>query len=598
MEAVRKNGQLHLQEVDLRHFAHRAAPKMLPLGSQRVDKPHRTYRNCVGVVLCCLAAAGVGSNSVFAQANPATIYHNGDILTMEGDQPRYVEALVEQGGDIAFVGSLSTALQKYPKSRREDLHHRTLVPGFIDGHGHVYSTGFASLFANLRSMPDGPVNDFASLVKAGRAWAMSADGKSFIQNFGWIIGNGYDESQLREGEAPTADTLDAISTEVPVLVIHQSGHVGSLNHKALELAGYRSDTADPPGGVIRRDVHGSPTGVVEEGALIPIIAKLMGSAGPALEDLSISAGQAAYASGGYTTAQEGRALPNMTKALERAADAGKLYLDVVSYPDGNMNLAAMQSPYNLKDHAYRQHYRIGGVKISLDGSPQAKTAWLSQPYFVPPAHQHEEYRGYPAMPDAQAFAVFDAAAKNNWQILCHANGDAAIEQCISGAAHAQERFGSKDRRTVIIHAQTIRRDQLARLGSLHIVPSFFAAHTYYWGDFHRDSVLGPSRASYISPTRDALKFGLTLTSHHDAPVIPPNAMRVLDGLKALTSWAAIQYVEDNEKGTLSPGRNADFAILSDNPLKVAPVNIHKIEVLRTIKDGRIVYQKAKFQNRK
>lgn len=563
------------------------------------------------LILASLQTASA-SEAQQSSATSGTLYFNGDILTMEGPQPAYVEALVEQDGKILFVGSLADARQLAPHALARNLQGKTLLPGFIDGHGHVYLTGFFNSMANVLPAPDGPGKDYNALVRTTKAWMNSETGKLFIKTFGWVLANGYDHALMPEGEPPTAAVLDRITTDYPVLMLHQSGHIASVNSKALEVAGFTRSTIDPQGGVIRRKTDGSPDGVVEESALSAVANLILPKANAATDALVIARGQDMYIRNGYTTGEEARAFPNITTALERAAREGRLKLDVISYPDIAANAKAMDSADYRPDRSYRDNYRIGGVKISLDGSPQAKTAWLTHPYHVPPPHVEVGYKGYAAMPEERAFAFFDLAASKGWQIICHANGDAAIDQCLDGVTYAQKGHPNSDHRSVIIHAQTMRNDQVARTKELGALPSFFAAHTFYWGDYHRDSVLGTPRAERISPTRDALDAGLTLTSHHDAPAILPNAMRVLDAtvnrttrtgkilgpaqrlapyeaLKAITIWGAIQHFEEAEKGSLAVGKRADFAVLSANPITIKPMSIKDIRVVATIKDGRTIH---------
>jgi predicted amidohydrolase YtcJ len=551
-------------------------------------------------------------------AGTASLYLNGDILTMEGDLPTYVEALVERNGVIVFAGSRREALRAYPQAQRRNLRGKTLVPGFIDGHGHLYLTGFLTSMANVMPSPDGPSSSHAAAVASTKAWMETPDGKLFIARFGWVLANGFDHSLMREGTPPTADVLDQISTQYPVLMIHQSGHIGAINTKGLEIARISRDTPDPEGGVIQRRADGTPTGVLEEAAFSAVGNMILTRADAQIDAMSIARGQDMFARNGFTTAEDARAFPNITRALASAATEQRLFLDVISYPDITVNAGAMATPFYRSDRSYTNHYRIGGVKISLDGSPQAKTAWLTIPYHIHPPHTDDGYKGYAALPDQKAFEMFDQAASNGWQILCHANGDAAIDQCLNGMAHAQTSYPNPNHRSVVIHGQTMRADQVMRLAQLKGLPSFFAAHTYYWGDWHRDSVLGEPRAQRISPTRDALNAGLTLTSHHDAPVILPNAMRIVDAtvnrttrsgrvlgpeqrltpfeaMKSVTIWGAIQHFEEDSNGTLSVGKRADLAVLSANPLKVRPATINTIRVVATIKDGRAVFCAAPQQ---
>lgn len=587
------------------------------VGSQtrsRVDVSKRMAL-AVTIALPLLLAnlqGAVAAETVQSSAASATLYFNGDILTMEGSQPAYVEALVEQSGKILFVGSLKDARQSAPNAVTRNLQGKTLLPGFIDGHGHVYLTGFFNSMANVMPAPDGPGKDYDALVHTTKAWMKSETGKLFIKTFGWVLANGYDHALMPEGEPPTAAVLDRITTDYPVLMLHQSGHIASVNSKALKIAGFTQLTPDPAGGVIRRKPDGSPDGVVEESALSAVANLILTKANASTDRLVIARGQDMYIRNGYTTGEEARAFPNITAALARSAREGGLKLDVISYPDIAANAKAMDSTDYRPDRSYRDHYRIGGVKISLDGSPQAKTAWLTHPYHVPPPHAEAGYKGYAAMPNERAVALFDLAASKDWQIICHANGDAAIDQCLDGIENAQKTHRKNDHRSVIIHAQTMRNDQVARTKELGALPSFFAAHTFYWGDYHRDSVLGSSRAERISPTRDALDVGLTLTSHHDAPAILPNAMRVVDAtvnrttrtgkmlgpaqrltpyeaLKAITIWGAIQHFEEAAKGTLTVGKRADFAVLSANPITIKAKSIKDIQVVATIKDGRTIY---------
>jgi predicted amidohydrolase YtcJ len=567
------------------------------------------------VLTACANSPKASTSGTLAIPEPATIYVGGTILTMVGDTPEYAEALVVHGGEIAFVGTREDAIAGYANHTLEDLGGQTLLPGFLDGHGHLYNSGFLSLMANLYPPPDGPGQDHDALVASLKSWAETEDGSLVVGKYGWIIGNGYDDSQLAEKDHPTAEVLDRVSTELPVLVIHQSGHLASINNKAIELLGFSSTTPDPAGGAFRRNADGSPNGVLEETAFFSVAFQVLNKTDAPMRAASLARAQEQYAKWGYTTAQDGRSSPNETGALARAAQTGALYLDVVAYPDIQFGIAAMESEYYDPDPVYRGHYRIGGAKLSLDGSPQGKTAWLSKPYFLPPHGQGADYAGYGAMPDEQANALVATAFANNWQLLIHANGDAAIDQMIEALGRARAAHNRADHRTVLIHGQALRKNQIAGLVRNGIFPSLFPMHTYYWGDWHRDSVLGNERAQYISPTRDVLQAGLTLTSHHDAPVTFPNSMRVLDatvnrttrsgdvlgadqrltpyeGLKTLTAWAAAQYFEEDRKGTLEPRKLADLVILDHNPLTIDPARIHTIRVIKTIKEGQTVWSSS------
>ena len=558
-----------------------------------------------------LAAALVLPQIAWAQGggNADLILRGGEIITVNDRQPQ-AEAVAIRNGVILAVGD-DRAVMKLKGSNTKviDLGGKTLVPGFIDAHGHIFNAGVQSLAANLLAAPDGDVKDIASLQAKLRAWQQGNTGRKL----GWIIGFGYDDSQLKEQRHPTRDDLDAVSTELPVLAVHQSAHLAVLNSKALQLAGITAASKDPPGGVIRRRPGTQePSGVLEEMAFFSLMG-ILPKLSEADREFVAKAGQALYERYGFTTAQEGRSTLGINATWAALAERNGLTIDVVAYTDMADADRAMASPY--VSPTYRNHFRIGGVKLNLDGSPQGKTAWLSKPYYKVPAGQKPDYLGYPTFSDAQAFASVDKAFDNGWQILAHVSGDAAIDQYIRAVRAGEGKYGKADRRPVAIHAHTARPDQLAAFQELGIIPSFFPMHTFYWGDWHRQSVLGPERGSNISPTGWTLARGMIFTSHHDAPVAFPDSMRVLSstvtrvargsgevvgpqhrvppivGLKAITLWAAYQHFEEKTKGSIEPGKVADFVVLSENPIRIDPAKIADIQVLETIKAGQSVYRR-------
>ena len=266
----------------------------------------------------------------------------------------------------------------------------------------------------------------------------------------------------------------------------------------------------------------------------------------------------------------------------------------------------------LHSDTYVNNFRIGGVKLTFDGSPQGKTAWFTKPYLMPPLGQDESYLGYPAFADADALKWFSMAYANDWQMLTHTNGDAAIDQLIDISEQAAEAFPGKDRRTVMIHGQFLREDQIDDIKRLGIFPALYPMHTFYWGDWHRDSVAGIERAQNISPTGWLLNRDIKFSIHSDAPVTFPNSMRILDSavnrttrsgavlgaeqrlrpmdaLKAMTIWPAYQHFEEESKGSLEAGKQADMVILDQNPLSIDPTKIATINVVETIKRDVSVY---------
>jgi predicted amidohydrolase YtcJ len=548
------------------------------------------------------------TNTSIAADSADTIYYNGIILTIDDSRPT-AEAVAVRDGKILSVGSEAEVSKTVgDETQKIDLKGKTMLPGFVDSHGHTYIIGLQATTANLLPPPDGTGKDIPSLQALLTDWA--ANNNKAVEKVGWIAGFGYDDSQLAEQRHPTRDDLDKVSNGLPVLIIHQSGHLGVANSKALEIAGVTAETENPSGGVFRRK-EGSqePNGVCEEYAFFYLVSKLASRFDNDINDALVLEGAKLVASFGYTTAQEGRAMGQGLEAMKRVADSGKLAIDLVSYPD-------VLEVDNVKPTMdYTNHYRVGGVKLTIDGSPQGKTAWLSEPYYVIPKGQPENYSGHAAIDEKTTNEAVMKAFANGWQILCHGNGDAAIDGFINAVRAAKAEYPDVDNRPVLIHGQTLRQDQVGPLKELGIFPSLFPMHTFYWGDWHRDSVLGPIRAENISPTGWVLDHGLMFGSHHDAPVALPDSMRVLaatvtrrsrsgdilgpyhrvpveTALKALTIWPAWQHFEEKTKGTIEVGKLADFVILSDNPIKVPQDRLADLKVLETIKEGVSIYKRS------
>ena len=381
----------------------------------------------------------------------------------------------------------------------------------------------------------------------------------------------------------------------------------------LELAGISAETENPEGGVIRRMKNSNePDGVLEESAVYRVYFDLL-----PVHDVSnrlelLERAQDYYAGFGITTVQDGAASLSDLQTLQRASRQGLLTLDVVAYP-WYLNASVLDGQFPFSQN-YSGHFRIGGIKLGLDGSPQGKTAWLTQPYHIPPEGRTADYRGYPTMTDEAVNTHVEEFFGKGVPVIAHANGDAAADQLIAAVRKANELHGKADRRTVMIHAQTVRDDQIDMMKTEQIIPSYFVAHTFFWGDWHRDSVLGPARGPRISPLASTLARGVPYTIHNDAPVVPPDMMRLVwsavnrltrsgqtlgeeqrisinEALKAITLYGAYQYFEEDSKGSLEAGKLADMVILSDNPLKVDPLALKDIQVMETIKEGVTVYWK-------
>jgi predicted amidohydrolase YtcJ len=545
--------------------------------------------------------------AVEAAAAADTIYFGGDIVTINDAQPA-AEAISVKEGKIQALGSLAD-IQKAHKgqaTRVIDLQGHTLVPGFVDGHVHVLGLGAQAVGANLLASPDGKANSIEDLVAQLQEFARGPD----IGRTGWIFGMGYDDALL--GRHPTRDDLDKVSKDIPVMVVHISGHFSAVNSAGLAKLGIAAASKDPEGGVIRRRPGSrEPDGVLEETASIPQMIVALTPKKQEDKDYFLSKGLALAKSFGYTTASEGRAFAFQHNDLMSAAERGLLDIDVPSYIDYT-DRKIIAAPWFGKQ--YTNHYRIAGLKITLDGSPQGRTAWRTIPYLIPPDGQKAGYKGYPAIPDTKLVeGLFEEAYRNGWPTHVHANGDAAIDQLIAAIRPVHAKYGPGDRRNTLIHGQLIRLDQLDALKELQVIPSLFPMHTFYWGDWY-EHIIGPELAAQISPIKSAITRDMMPTSHTDAPVALPNLMQVmwstvnrvsrsgkvigadervtpLEALKAITIWGAHEHFEDDRKGSLEVGKLADLVILDRNPLTVDPMTINKIQVMETIKEGKTVFKR-------
>jgi hypothetical protein len=566
-----------------------------------------TRRPAIASVLLAAVALAACSKKP-ADTTPAAaadlIVFGGPIVTMEGDQPATVEAMVVDDGMITFVGSKADALkQKAQGTVVKDLGGKTLMPGFIDGHAHAQQFGTQAVGANLLAPPDGTVNTMDDLVDRLKAFAAGPD----VSLTGWIFGIGYDDALL--GRHPTRADLDKVSTTVPVMATHISGHFAAVNTLGLKLIGYDARTPDPEGGVIRREADGkTPNGVLEELAAMPYMVKFLTPTTQEGKDTFLKRGLEMAKSYGYTTANEGRMFGAMHQDMVNAAERGLVDIDFNGWMDYS-NRAEIDRSFAT---TYTNRYRLAGLKITLDGSPQGRTAWRTVAYLIPPDGQQPGYKGYPAIPDTrQVEAYLDEAYTKGWPVKVHTNGDAAVDQLFEALKPVVAKHGVKPGQVILVHGQFISPDQVQALKSLGIFPSMFPMHTFYWGDWYKQ-IVGPEQAARISPMRSILNTGLHATSHTDAPVALPNLMQVVwatvnrtsrsgtvigpdervtpyEAMKMITLWGAEQFGEQATKGSIKEGKLADLVVLSDNPLTVDPAKINQIQVLATIKEGKMVW---------
>lgn len=526
------------------------------------------------------------------------LYFNGDILTLE--EELYVEAVLIKNGKIYKVGEKNELLKEASEDvELVDLNGRTLMPSFIDAHSHF--SGYAISFTQV---------DLSEAVNFNEI-------KEAIQNFikknnipegQWIQADGYDQNFLDEKSQPTLELLDEAAPNNPLLCKHKSGHMGVFNSLGLKEVGITIDTPNPDGGMIEKK-DGKLTGYLEEAAFMKYIQKLPMASNEEFMCNLVKA-QQSYASYGITTVQEGFVVSQLAPIFQYLMQAKLLKIDLIGFMDISKGDELKENFANCLNK-YNNHLKMGGYKTFLDGSPQGRTAWMRTPYLG----EEKDYYAYGTQTDEQIEAKLELALQDNMQILVHCNGDAACEQYIRQYAIAKEKIKSNnDIRPVVIHAQLLDRDQLDRVKELKMIPSFFVAHVYHWGDIHIKNY-GMERASRISLAKDALDKEILFTFHQDAPVIEPNMLETiwcavnritkngvvlgederispLDALKAVTKNAAYQYFEEDIKGTIKEGKLADLVILDKNILKVNPIDIKNIEVLETIKEGKTIFKRA------
>jgi hypothetical protein len=564
------------------------------------------HQTAASALIAALIVTGCGQKPAGTAPRTAAdlIITGGPIVTMEGDQPTTVEAIVVDDGRIIFVGSKAAALEQQGEGTvLKDLGGKTLMPGFIDGHAHAQQFGTQAVGANLLAPPDGTVNTIDDLVDRLKTFAAGPD----VALTGWIFGVGYDDALL--GRHPTREDLDKVSTTVPVMATHISGHFAAVNTLGLKMIGYDASMPNPDGGVIRREADGkTPNGVLEELAAIPHMVRFLTPATQEGKDVFLKRGMEMAKSYGYTTANEGRMFGSMHDVMADAARRGLVDIDFIGWMDYT-GRSALDTGFST---TYSNHYRLGGLKVTLDGSPQGRTAWRTVPYLLPPDGQKPGYKGYPTIADTkQVETYFDEAYTKGWPVKVHANGDAAIDQLFEALKPVVAKHGVKPGQVMLIHGQFIRPDQVQALKSLGIFPSMFPMHTFYWGDWYKQ-IVGPEQAAQISPMRSILNTGLHATSHTDAPVALPNLMQVVwatvnrtsrsgtvigpdervtpyEAMKMVTLWGAEQFGEQATKGSIKEGKLADLVVLSDNPITMDPAKINQVQVLETIKEGKTVW---------
>ena len=529
------------------------------------------------------------------------IFVNGRIITMNPNQPE-ASSFAVSGGRFCLVGTDEEARACSGTGVSVvDLEGKTVIPGLIETHNHLSYGALALAMVDASSASNNSIEDIKIKLKDGAAKAGPGD---------WINGWGYDDTLIAEARHLTRHDLDEVASEYPVFVLHTTGHLGYANSLTLKMAGIGADTPDPPGGTIHRDDQGVPTGLLMEPAAMNLISHLRPVPDESIFRMLIPMAVDLYNREGVTSIHDGA-----VGIVGEGSQAMRAYVGLAAENRLNLRvyLTMMESYYRplLDQGLFRgfggDYLKMGCVKNFQDGSIQALTASLSEDYLG-----HPGFRGQFIMPQEELDAFVERYHVMGLQMAIHANGDGAIESVIQAFEKAQLKHHRDDHRHMIIHCQMASEDHIARMKAAGIIPSFFPNHVYYWGDRHLNLFLGKERADRIDPLGSAIRAGLRFTLHADTPVTPispifsiHNAVnRVTKGglklgadqcitayqaLEAFTTNAAYCSFEEGDKGSIEPGKLADFVVLSDDILGIAPEDIEKVRVLKTFVGGRLVF---------
>jgi predicted amidohydrolase YtcJ len=553
------------------------------------------------LTLCVIAQSAV------AVGNADTIFYGGPIVTVNAKNEE-VQALAIQGGKIVAVGAKDIVIKEWQSSSTKlvDLKGQTLMPGFVEPHVHIIGTTIMEgMWVNLSNFTL-PYDTIETITQKLKAQLKN------VPAGGWLAGFGVDPSRTSPFMAElTADDLDKVSKDVPIFIINQSGHIGYVNHKALELAGITDKTPNPgSGGIYVKDAQGKLTGKLVEPPSylafmtkmpVPTQAQLIGALNGTLKMM---------ASKGITSASEMSVGANLgveqEVSLYKAVTANNAapirirgYLWAQSLPIG----------FNaIKPNEGDDRFRVIGVKYIADGSTQGLTAALNDPYIYP---KNSKWAGKTDYQNAEIYSLMKPYFDQGWQISIHSNGDKAIDQTLnnyekllSGNAKPQER------RLRIEHFTINNESQVKKAVKLGVIPSFTIGHVDYWGSAFDNHLIGAERSKRIDPAGDFKRAGSIFTLHSDSPVspigplnyiseevtrewqLPPRkvlgsnqSVSVDDAIRAVTINAAYQIFADNIVGSLEVGKRADLVVLEKNPRTTPPADIKNIKVRETWVDG-------------
>jgi predicted amidohydrolase YtcJ len=522
------------------------------------------------------------------------LFVNGIIQTMDAAMPQAEALLVADDGRIAAVGDRSALEQ--PGVTLIDLAGRTLIPGFNDAHVHVGWLGLLlTRLVDCRAhvAPTIP----AILARLTERAQEVAPGE-------WVQGQGYNEALLAEGRHLTRTDLDQASTQHPIVVTRTCGHVAVANSLALQLAGITATTGDPPGGVIVRDAAGEPTGILQETAMT-LVNHLIPE--PSDEEMAaaIRAAMRHQLSLGITSATDPAPTPSQVAIYRHLEAAGELAVRINLLP--NIRDGAQLNP--LPEQYVSDTLRIDSVKFFADGGMTSATAAISTPY------RETGTQGVLIWEGEDLADQMWAAHSRGYRIGTHANGDVALEQVIRIYELLHERDPQPGLRHRIEHLALPTADHLRRCARLGVMaatqtvflPAMGATFRRYMPEHFYARAYG---------VRAMLDAGLTVALSTDAPVVPDDnpliglkaaidrldhageplgaeqAVTPEEALYAYTQAGAILSGDEANRGSLTPGKWADLAVLSGDPLQTPPERLLDLAVEQTYVGGVLVYERA------
>ena len=531
--------------------------------------------------------------------HPDSIFLHGHIITLEPARPT-AAALAVLGGRVVAVGEDEEISRLAgPDTRTHDFGGSTVVPGFHDAHCHILLFGLSLVEVNTRS-----AKGIAEVVEAVAQHARRA------APGGWIRGGGYNENKLAEGRHPTRADLDPVTPHHPLFLSHVSGHMAVANSLALRAAGVTGDTPDPEGGVIERDEGGAPTGLLKETAQ-ELVKRVLPPYTLAQTEAALAAAGAQMAAEGITSAQDawaGWIAPQEFRAYQDAISEGALPQRVWLMPDVE-RLAVRDGRFDfafgLRSGFGSDRLKLGAIKIFLDGSLIGRTAALSSPYSNAP-----ETRGLLVKSEETIREQVRIAHEGGWQVAMHAIGDRAIEVGLE-AIEAVMGADSARYRPRLEHCGVLRPDLIERIrraGAVVVTQPQFIAEL---GDGFL-AALGEARLRLTYPLASLRGVRVALSS--DRPVVsgapllgikaavvrrtssgaryvPEETVGVEEALRWYTLGGAYSAFEEEELGSLAPGRWADFAVLSGDPLRMPAEELDHIKVVQTVVGGEIAFQR-------